>query len=120
MSGGAFNYLCDKMGAGEASTGEMREMIEEMRRRGINKIADELEARASAWEAVQRRYEGIAHAIEWHCSGDYGADQVDEELKRLGHEPQVLEKRCRCVIGETDGPRCSLAAGHDGLCNTSF
>ncbi len=120
MSGGSFNYLFSKMMSGEANPHELRPMIEEMRRRGINKIADELEARADAWMAVQQRYADLAHEIEWHCSGDYGADQVDEELKRLGHEPQVLEKRCRCVIGETDGPRCSLAAGHDGLCNTSF
>lgn len=123
MSGGSFDYLCSKMEGGnaEAADSMMRPMIAEMRRRGIHKIADELEERADAWVAVQQRYAKLAHAIEWHCSSDWGPEEVDAELRRLGHEPQQIpEARCRCVIGGVDGPKCSLAAGHDGLCNTSF
>lgn len=128
MSGGSFDYLFSKMECGEALPENMRSMIAEMRRRGIHKIADELEARADAWAAVQKRYAKLAQTIEWHVSSDWGPERIDEELKRLGHEPQhIPEERCRCVLTFTDEDgvdhhslRCSLEAGHDGLCKTAF
>lgn len=97
MSGGSFNYLCRADAADLFSrTEDLARMADSMTRRGMPDAAAEVEYIAADMAAFLRRTEvrlqrlhDLMRAIEWHESGDYGPEQVAEELERYRTPPAV-------------------------------
>ena len=87
MSGGSYNYLCNRE-AGEILDGQgasdLVEMRDALRERGVLDAAGQTDAViatiAEARQLVEMRLEALRDvwkAVEWHDSGDWGPERID-------------------------------------------
>lgn len=91
MSGGSFEYLYYKRDGGIIDNLEQLEAMERYcRENDFHDAADELYQYILLVKTCQRRMnkqadylQGLMHAIEWECSGDWGRDSVIEATKKL-------------------------------------
>jgi hypothetical protein len=91
MSGGYFNYLCDKDGAGLLGDQTRDDLLAmalmlQMRPDGAEVADATFAALQDARESLLRlqshidQLHGVWKALEWKCSGDWGDEQVCEAI----------------------------------------
>lgn len=91
MSGGSYEYLCDRMITNTNPPIKLaRRMAEDAAKDGFPKLAARLAAWANAAEENQRAQGAAAgllydavHDFEWFISGDYNREQVEVRERRL-------------------------------------
>lgn len=87
MSGGSYNFLCDRMNASDCAPllHDLRRMRRQLETYGecgrdARQDFDFLIACLDMASHMARRLSNIAHDVEWHESCDYSEDQVRQAL----------------------------------------
>lgn len=91
MSGGSYNYLCQRMLAGDFAEAEsdLRRMADALERAGYPVVAKRTRAAADLVAKVHAEASDMSalwRAQEWLESGDWGPSRVRREAIRLGEE----------------------------------
>lgn len=93
MSGGSFNYLANRINWEHDTTDaiagpDMMEMIVWLRTNNYTEAAQHLDdARRHLTDAIAHaraetmKLHAVMYCVEWHCSGDWGIDRVDEAIE---------------------------------------
>lgn len=88
MSGGSYNYLCYQLDShGHLDLGDLESMRDRLRELAPDSLATEATARLYdtlnlAAGASPRGLAEVWRAVEWHDSGDCGADRVRKVLEQ--------------------------------------
>jgi hypothetical protein len=89
MSGGSYDYLCDKFRWGDPF-GSISDYLEDMAERcetlGKPEAAQHLRGLAFEMTRVARegsKLSGLMQAVEWYVSGDWGPETIDEAVAAM-------------------------------------
>lgn len=91
MSGGSFNYLCNKDEAYQIMENkvEVEDMAQALFVLGYDDIAKDVRRLYEYIRSAEIRIEALAkilkpvfHAVEWYESSDYGKEELERELEK--------------------------------------
>lgn len=127
MSGGSFNYLCDREpGELQDRTDELTDMARYLRGRGNEREAREteriIERITAFYEEIRARTQDLHYvwkAAEWYRSGDWDAASITSAVEQhnYSHPADTWVPGLSIDVGEIPwhGPRTNLAPNPSGL-----